>query len=117
MTTTLVGLYRTRTAAEETLHALMRHGFPHGALYPAALARNGRLADGSGGVFQRLVTHGVPAGEASLYAEGVSHGGALVVVQTEEDAASSGLAVLNRWHPVRLHGGPLPWHQEDWAPA
>jgi membrane protein len=114
MATTLVGLYPTTTAAEEVMQDLVAHGFPRGELHYPPQATNGHRTVKNSHLPQRLVAQGVPGDDASLYAEGVNHGGALVVVQTSNDAAGRGLSILNQRHPVKLHERHLPWQQEDW---
>lgn len=115
MATTLVGLYTNPASAEGALHDLAAQGFPGGALHTAPQETHGQPTASNSGLVQQLVTQGIPADEAHRYAEGVGQGGALVVVQTDVEAASCGLAILNQWHPVTLHDRALPWQQqEDW---
>lgn len=115
MATTLVGLYPTTTAAEEAMQNLGAHGFPCRELHYPPPATNGQLMAKNSQLPQRLVAQGVPGNDASLYAEGVKRGGALVVVQTSNDKAGRGLALLNQTHPVKLHERDVPWQEEGWG--
>src|SRR5206468_4280235 len=52
---------------------------------------------------------------ASAYAEGVRRGGALVVVESSDDRAERGMAILQRLHPVDIHERTAQWQQEGWT--
>ena len=62
-----------------------------------------------------LVDLGVPHEEAYAYAEGVRRGGALVVVESSDDRAERGMAILQRLHPVDIHARTAQWRQEGWT--
>jgi uncharacterized protein (TIGR02271 family) len=66
-------------------------------------------------LFDPLVDLGVPQEEAHAYAEGVRRGGALVVVESSDDRAERGMAILQRLHPVNLHERTAQWRQEGWT--
>ena len=115
MAMTLVGLYPTTTAAEEAMQDLVTQGFPRRELYYPPQATNEQLMVKNSQLPRRLVVQGVPGNDANLYAEGVKRGGALVVVQTSNDEAGRGLAILNQAHPVKMHEHDVPWQQEGWG--
>src|SRR4029434_4935296 len=65
--------------------------------------------------FDTLVDLGVPHEEAHAYAEGVHRGGALVVVESSDERAERGMAILQRLHPVNIHERTAQWRQEGWT--
>jgi hypothetical protein len=119
----LVGLYDTLTDVEHVVHALGTEGFPHSAIRVAtrnAAAHRGMdiavgewiPADHSPDVVQTLTDLGVPADEAHAYAEGLRRGGALVIVESSEEWASRGLALMNQGHAVDIAERTAQWRQE-----
>jgi stress response protein YsnF len=68
-------------------------------------------------VVETLADLGVPYDEAYAYTEGVRRGGALVVVESSEERAERGMAILQRLHPVNLHERTTQWQQEGWTGA
>ena len=66
---------------------------------------------------ETLADLGVPYDEAFAYAEGVRRGGALVVVESSEERAERGMAILQRLHPVNIHERTAQWQQEGWTGA
>ena len=64
---------------------------------------------------ETLADLGVPYDEAYAYAEGVRRGGALVVVESSDDRAERGMAILRRLHPVDIHERTAQWRQEGWT--
>jgi len=68
-------------------------------------------------VVETLADLGVPYAEAYAYTEGVRRGGALVVVESSEERAERGMAILQRLHPVNLHERTTQWQQEGWTGA
>ena len=68
-------------------------------------------------VVETLADLGVPYDEAFAYAEGVRRGGALVVVESSEERAERGMAILQRLHPVNIHERTAQWQQEGWTGA
>ncbi|HEY5868406.1 MAG TPA: YsnF/AvaK domain-containing protein [Candidatus Tectomicrobia bacterium] len=127
MAKTLVALYDTCTDAERVVHELMQDGFPrsdvHLALdhtegcetpYAAVAWDSASEGDTLG---DTLVDLGVPQEEAHAYAEGVRRGGALVVVESRDEQAERGMAILQRLHPVNIHERSAHWQQEGWTGA
>jgi uncharacterized protein (TIGR02271 family) len=125
MAKTLVALYDTCTDAERVVQELLKDGFtrsevhlaldhtegcetPHAAVeWDSAYERDT--------LFDPLVDLGVPHEEAHGYAEGVRRGGALVVVESRDDRAERGMAILQRLHPVDIHARTAQWRQEGWT--
>ena len=66
---------------------------------------------------ETLADLGVPSEEAHAYAEGVRRGGALVVVESSDERAERGMAILQRLHPVDIHERTAQWRQEGWTGA
>ncbi len=66
---------------------------------------------------ETLADLGVPYDEAFAYAEGVRRGGALVVVESSDERAERGMAILQRLHPVNIHERTAQWQQEGWTGA
>jgi uncharacterized protein (TIGR02271 family) len=64
---------------------------------------------------ETLADVGVPSEEAHAYAEGVHRGGALVVVESRDDRAERGMAILQRLHPVDIHERTTQWRQAGWT--
>jgi stress response protein YsnF len=64
-----------------------------------------------------LADLGIPADEAHAYAEGVRRGGVLVVVESGDDQAERGMAILHRLHPVNMHERTAQWRQAGWTGA
>jgi stress response protein YsnF len=64
---------------------------------------------------ETLADLGVPYDEAHAYAEGIRRGGALVVVESSDDRAERGMAILRRLHPVDIHERTAQWRQEGWT--
>ena len=67
--------------------------------------------------WRHSLTLACPSDEAYAYAEGVRRGGALVVVESSEDRAERGMAILRRLHPVNIHERTAQWQQEGWTGA
>jgi uncharacterized protein (TIGR02271 family) len=73
------------------------------------------LAGGvAGGLIGALVDMGIPEEEAGYYAEGVRRGGALLTVETEEQAVSRVRDIMNRYHPVDVQQRAQAWRQSGW---
>src|SRR4029434_8879472 len=66
-------------------------------------------------LLETLADVGVPSEEATAYAEGVHRGGALVVVESSDDRAERGMAILQRLHPVDIHARTTQWRQAGWT--
>ena len=66
---------------------------------------------------ETLADLGVPYDEAFAYTEGVRRGGALVVVESSDERAERGMAILQRLHPVNIHERTAQWQQEGWTGA
>jgi uncharacterized protein (TIGR02271 family) len=62
-----------------------------------------------------LADLGVPHEEAYAYVEGVRRRGALVVVESSDERAERGMAMLQRLHPVNLHERTAQWRHEGWT--
>jgi hypothetical protein len=81
---------------------------------PLAAALTGAAGEVAGeGLLRALREHGVPAHAAPAYAEGVRRGGALVVVETAEQAAQA-REIISRHAPVDLEAYAARWRQEGW---
>jgi uncharacterized protein (TIGR02271 family) len=125
MAKTLVALYDTFTDAEQVVQELIADGCTRSAIH-LALDRTKRPATAQAALewdaayeeanlVDTLVDLGVPNDEASAYAEGVRRGGALVVVESSDERAERGMAILRRMHPVDLHERTAQWRQEGWT--
>src|SRR5205823_13993770 len=77
MSTVIVGLVSDTHQARGLIRALDDAGF------------SGEDIDMSGGLLSELIARGVPDEEASLYAEGVRRGGAIVCVRGSDDEAAA----------------------------
>jgi uncharacterized protein (TIGR02271 family) len=127
MAKTLVALYDTCTDAERVVQELLKDGFTRSDVHlaldhtegcetpHAAVARD--AASEGDTFFDTLVDLGVPHEEAHAYDEGVRRGGALVVVESSDDQAERGMAILQRLHPVDIHTRTAQWRQEGWTGA
>src|SRR5919109_310834 len=125
MAKTLVALYDAFADAERVVQELIADGFARSDIHlafdrttsPAAHASSVEWDSESEGanLLETLTDLGVPHDEASAYAEGVRRGGALVVVESSDDRAERGMAILQRLHPVDLHARTAQWRQEGWT--
>jgi uncharacterized protein (TIGR02271 family) len=125
MAKTLVALYDTCTDAERVVQELIADGFTRSDVHlaldhtegcetPHAAVEWDAASEGDT-FFETLVDLGVPHEEAHAYAEGVRRGGALVVVESSDDRAERGMAILQRLHPVDIHTRTAQWRQEGWT--
>src|ERR1700704_6213560 len=125
MAKTLVALYDTVTDAEQVVQELIADGFARSAIHlavdhtqsrtaPSASVESDSAYEGAN-LVDTLVDLGVPYEEAYAYTEGVHRGGALVVVESSDDRAERGMAVLQRLHPVNIHERTAQWRQEGWT--
>src|SRR5919204_4426079 len=106
MAKTLVALYDTFTDAEHVVQELIADGFARSDIHiafdrttsPTAHASSVEWDSESGGAHlsETLADLGVPSEEAHAYAEGVRRGGTLVVVESSDDRAERGMAILQR---------------------
>ena len=125
MAKTLVALYDTVPEAERVVQELMADGFARSDIHLALndtqshatqrSAVEGDAAYAGATLLATLADLGVPADEAHAYAEGVRRGGALVVVESGDDQAERGMAILQRLHPVNMHERTAQWRQEGWT--
>src|SRR4030095_927677 len=125
MAKTLVALYDTCRDAERVVQELMQDGFPRSDVHLALDHTEGcetqhaavawDYASEGDTFFETLVDLGVPHEEAHAYAEGVRRGGALVVVESSDERAERGMAILQRLHPVNIHERTAQWRQEGWT--
>jgi uncharacterized protein (TIGR02271 family) len=125
MAKTLVALYDTFADAEHVVQELIADGFARSDIHiafdrtksPAAHASSvawGSEYEGAN-LIETLADVGVPSEEAHAYAEGVRRGSALVVVESSDDRAERGMAILQRVHPVDIHARTTQWRQEGWT--
>ena len=127
MAKTLVALYDTVPEAERVVQELMADGFAQSDIHLALndtqsratqhSAVEGDVAYAGATLLATLTDLGVPADEAHAYAEGVRRGGALVVVESGDDQAERGMAILQRLHPVDMHERTAQWRQAGWTGA
>ena len=113
MTKTLVALYETVTTAAQVVQELIAEGFARSDIHLALDHTTSHAAHNATGVqeaayegahvVETLADLGVPYDEAFAYTEGVRRGGALVVVESSEERAERGMAILQRLHPVNIH--------------
>jgi uncharacterized protein (TIGR02271 family) len=125
MAKTLVALYDTCTDAERVVQELITDGFARSDMHLALDHTEGcetqhaavewDSAYAGENLLETLADLGVPYDEASAYAEGVRRGGALVVVESSDDRAERGMAILQRLHPVDIHARTAQWQQEGWT--
>jgi Domain of unknown function (DUF2382) len=125
MAKTLVALYDTCTDAERVVQELITDGFARSDIHlaldhtegceteHAAVEWNSAYAGAN--LLETLADVGVPYEEAHAYAEGVHRGGALVVVESSDERAERGMAILQRLHPVDIHERTTQWRQEGWT--
>ena len=127
MAKTLVALYDTCTDAEHVVQELIKDGFARSDMHLALdhtegcetqhAAVEGDSAYAGANLLDTLADLGVPYDEAHAYAEGVRRRGALVVVESSDDRAERGMAILQRLHPVNIHERTAQWQQEGWTGA
>jgi uncharacterized protein (TIGR02271 family) len=125
MAKTLVALYDTCPDAERVVQELLKDGFTRSDVHLALDHTEGCETQHAavewdsaheGDTFvDTLVDLGVPHEEAHAYTEGVRRGGALVVVESSDDRAERGMAMLQRLHPVDIHARTAQWRQEGWT--
>ena len=125
MAKTLVALYNTCTDAEHVVQELITDGFARSDVHLALDHTEGcetphaavewDAAYAGANLLETLADMGVPYEEAHAYAEGVHRGSALVVVESSDDRAERGMAILQRLHPVDLHERTAQWRQEGWT--
>src|SRR5437763_3418401 len=125
MAKTLVALYNTCTDAERVVHELITDGFARNDMHLALDHTEGcetqhaavewDSAYAGENLLETLADLGVPYEEAHVYAEGVHRGSALVVVESSDDRAERGMAILQRLHPVDIHERTAQWRQEGWT--
>jgi len=125
MAKTLVALYDTFTDAERVVQELIDDGFARSDVHLALDHTKSRPARSSSvewdaayegaSLLDTLADLGVPSDEAHAYAEGVRRGGALVVVESNDDRAERGMEILRRLHPVDIHERTAQWRQEGWT--
>src|ERR687884_851363 len=125
MAKTLVALYDTCADAEHVVQELIADGFARSDIHMAfdrtkspvthtALVEWDSEYEGAS-LIETLADLGVPSEEAHAYAEGVRRGSALVVVESSDDRAERGMAILQRVHPVDIHARTAQWRQEGWT--
>ena len=125
MAKTLVALYNTCTDAEHVVQELITDGFARSDVHLALDHTEGcetqhaavewDSAYAGANLLETLADLGVPYEEAHAYAEGVHRGSALVVVESSDDRAERGMAILQRLHPVDIHERTAQWRQEGWT--
>src|ERR671929_687275 len=125
MAKTLVALYNTCTDAEQVVQELITDGFVRSDVHLALDHTEGcetqhaavewDSAYEGASLIETLADLGVPSEEAHAYAEGVRRGSALVVVESSDDRAERGMAILQRLHPVDIHARTAQWRQEGWT--
>ena len=109
MAKTLVALYDTFTDAERVVHELIDDSFAQSDIHLALdHTKRGTVHKVTGAqdaayeganLVETLADVGVPYDEAYAYTEGVRRGGALVVVESREDQAERGMAILQTAAP------------------
>jgi len=127
MTKTLVALYETVTTAAQVVQELIADDFARDDIHLALDHTTSHAVHNATGVQEAayegahvgetLADLGVPYDEAYAYTEGVRRGGALVVVESSEERAERGMAILQRLHPVNIHERTTQWQQEGWTGA
>jgi uncharacterized protein (TIGR02271 family) len=127
MAKTLVALYDTFTDAERVVQELIEDDFARSDIHLALDHTKSRAAPAvsvdedaayeGANLSDTLADGGVPYDEAHAYAEGVRRGGALVVVESSDERAERGMAILQRLHPVNIHERTTQWQQEGWTAA
>src|SRR5919202_129016 len=127
MAKTLVALYDTFADAERVVQELIEDGFARrdihlaldytksGTAHSSSIERDAAYEGAH--LIETLADLGVPSDEAHAYAEGVRRGGALVVVESGDDQAERGMAILQRLHPVNMHERTAQWRHAGWTGA
>ena len=125
MAKTLVALYDTVADAERVVPELIADGFARSDIHMALDRTTSHAAHPASvewaseyegaHLLETLADLGVPSEEAHAYAEGVRRGGALVEVESSDDRAERGMAILHRVQPVDLHARTAQWRQEGWT--
>lgn len=99
------------------LGALAIPGFgPIVAAGPLIAALTGAgVGAGAGAIIGALVKLGIAEEEAHLYAEGVRHGGTLVVVQTSDQMAMQAANIMERHQPADMEQKAIEWQAGGWT--
>ena len=84
---------------------------------PIAAALGGAgIGAAAGGIAGALIDMGIPDEDAEQYAEGVSRGGTLVSVRTEDHRARAAADILERHNPMDVRRGAAAWSElESWG--
>lgn len=105
MSKTIVGLYDDRSTAYKVVQELQNLGFGKDHLRFASNAQGdstGYEVDAARDASPEALTRqGVPADQASFYAEGVRRGASLVVARVHDDDVDRAVDVMGRHNPVR----------------
>src|SRR5262245_58160623 len=112
MTTTAIGLFEGFAEAQRVIHTLVAQGIRRDGITIIANREETAVSDviaavawgvhvdvgpASRGELAALIALGVPAEVAPLYAEGITHGGALVSVVAAEDRVGQVSELLERY--------------------
>jgi stress response protein YsnF len=68
----------------------------------------------TGGLVAALTDLGIPEEEANLYAESVSRGGTLVIVETQDERADQAVDILNSHNPIDIDRRRQEYTQKNW---
>ena len=103
MATTVVGLFDQASQAQAVMKELESSGFSRNYIDTV------KASSDASGVAKTLAASGVPSDDASLYAQGVQHGGTLVSLRSNEADADKAIAIFNRHNPIDIDQRAAQW--------
>ena len=102
MASTVVGLFERRSDAEAALQELITSGYSESDIDLKGDRTYGE-GDALSGLRSELEGHGVPEGDARLFAEGVRSGDAIEIAHTSDDKAELAREIMNRHGAIDIH--------------
>ena len=102
MASTVVGLFEQRSSAEAALQELITNGYSESDIEIKGERTYGE-GDAMSSLRSELEGHGVPEGDARLFAEGVRSGDALEIAHVSDDKAELAREIMNRHGAIDIH--------------
>lgn len=102
MASTVVGLFERRSDAEAALQELVMNGYSKGDIELKGDRTYGE-GDAMSSLRSELEGHGVPEGDARLFAEGVRSGDAIEIAHVSDEKAEPAREIMNRHGAIDIH--------------
>ena len=102
MASTVVGLFEQRSSAEAALQELITNGYSESDIELKGERTYGE-GDAMSGLRSELEAHGVPEGDARLFAEGVRSGDAIEIAHVSDEKAELAREIMNRHGAIDIH--------------